>query len=323
MRLGYIYGLRCPLSGEIRYIGQTIKKLNKRLCEHKSDKRHNQYKINWIQKLEKLELIDSLKIELLEECLQKDLNDKEKLWIKKYKDNGNKLVNLTDGGDGTFGHICSDETKEKLRITSTGKKLTDKSKKKISDSKKGIKLTKKHKNDISLSLKKAYDEGRKKTLITEEQKEKISQGLKKYFLENPKSKKEKIAKETKIRVYSDEEKKAKSEKISGEKNPFYGKKHTIEALKKMSDNKKCIYDGEKNPFYGKAHSDKTKSFLSNLHENKLKRKILMIDDDDQIIREFSFLDEINNFLNVKYYYNSLRHHLDKNKKFKGYYWKKL
>lgn len=48
----------------------------------------------------------------------------------------------------------------------------------------------------------------------------------------------------------------------GDKNPFYGKKHTNETKIKISNAaKKRI--GNKNPFYGKEHSEKTKDLISN------------------------------------------------------------
>lgn len=68
MKKGVIYGLRCPLSGEIRYVDQTIKKIKIRLYEHKNDKRFNTHKVNWINKLFKLGILDDLTIEILEDC---------------------------------------------------------------------------------------------------------------------------------------------------------------------------------------------------------------------------------------------------------------
>ena len=160
MKNGFIYGLRCPLSGEIRYVGQTIKTLQRRLSEHKCDKRHNPYKINWIKKLDRLELLDLLKIEILEKCSEVQLNEKERLWIQKFKNEGNKLVNLTDGGDGVPGRICDKETRKKISESNKGKKMSDKAKKRISDKKKGIKLTTKHKISIRKGVLLAYKEGR-------------------------------------------------------------------------------------------------------------------------------------------------------------------
>lgn len=51
------------------------------------------------------------------------------------------------------------------------------------------------------------------------------------------------------------------ESLYGEENPFYGKKHSDETIRKLSENaKKRI--GELNPFYGKTHSDESKEKIS-------------------------------------------------------------
>ena len=57
--------------------------------------------------------------------------------------------------------------------------------------------------------------------------------------------------------------------LSGENNPFYGKRHTEEAKQKMSDKHKDLYIGENNPMYGKYHSDETKEKIKqkNLDKN--------------------------------------------------------
>lgn len=63
-----------------------------------------------------------------------ELKEKEKLWIKKFNSNDRKIgYNLTEGGDGTFGRIHSDETKEKIRQKAIGRKLSEETKKKMSE----------------------------------------------------------------------------------------------------------------------------------------------------------------------------------------------
>ncbi len=52
--------------------------------------------------------------------------------------------------------------------------------------------------------------------------------------------------------------------MSGENNPFYGKTHTPEIRKLISENNKKNQIGEKNPFYGKTHTEETKVQLSML-----------------------------------------------------------
>ena len=58
-------------------------------------------------------------------------------------------------------------------------------------------------------------------------------------------------------------------KNKGERNPFYGKKHTDETRKSLSDAAKVRMVGENNPFYGKTHTDETRKALSNALKGKL------------------------------------------------------
>lgn len=49
-------------------------------------------------------------------------------------------------------------------------------------------------------------------------------------------------------------------KLCGEENPFYGKRHTEETKKRLTEIRRG-YTGEANAFYGRHHSDKTKAML--------------------------------------------------------------
>ena len=55
--------------------------------------------------------------------------------------------------------------------------------------------------------------------------------------------------------------------MTGENNPFYGKTHTPEVKKLISENNKINQIGNKNPFYGKKHTDKTKANISFIQSN--------------------------------------------------------
>jgi group I intron endonuclease len=57
---------------------------------------------------------------------------------------------------------------------------------------------------------------------------------------------------------SDSDKKRRSDKLKGEKSYWYGRKHTVESIKKMSESKIGMYVGDKNPMYGKHHTDEAK-----------------------------------------------------------------
>lgn len=67
---------------------------------------------------------------------------------------------------------------------------------------------------------------------------------------------------------SDEHRKAISEGIIGENNPFYGKTHSEETIEKIKKTLKGQMDGENNPFYGKHHSEESKNKMSVSHIGK-------------------------------------------------------
>lgn len=106
---------------EVRYVGVS-KNPQKRLYQHihraKSGIEKN-HKSKWIKSLLKkdqqplMRIIDSVPFD---EWITKEI-----FYIKKYKELGCNLVNLTDGGEGTHGHKLSQKHKEKLRKISTGR----------------------------------------------------------------------------------------------------------------------------------------------------------------------------------------------------------
>lgn len=61
----------------------------------------------------------------------------------------------------------------------------------------------------------------------------------------------------------------------GEGNPFYGKKHTKETIKKISENRKGKYCGEKNHMKKEKYRELSKSIMtSNWEKNILDRKVI-------------------------------------------------
>lgn len=100
-----IYALADPNKpDEIRYIGKTIKPLHRRLGEHIAERRKSKlhhHRKNWISSL----FISGLTpvIWPLEVCSSDNWQKREKYWISFFKPLG-KLVNATDGGDGSAGH---------------------------------------------------------------------------------------------------------------------------------------------------------------------------------------------------------------------------
>lgn len=96
-----IYGLVCPLSGEIRYIGKTQKQLTKRLNNHLAEARKKlvSHKQRWLRKCLDMGLLPS--IWLLEEVSAGECwKDRERAWISKALELGFDLTNQTIGGEG-------------------------------------------------------------------------------------------------------------------------------------------------------------------------------------------------------------------------------
>lgn len=105
---GYIYGLKDPIKNEIRYIGQTTIKPSYRyrhhLWESKNTKDGKTRKNNWILKLLRLNKLPELIIlEEFTDISSKDLDLKEIKWISFFKNQGNILVNSTNGGKELAG----------------------------------------------------------------------------------------------------------------------------------------------------------------------------------------------------------------------------
>ena len=69
--------------------------------------------------------------------------------------------------------------------------------------------------------------------------------------------------------YSDESKKNLSKIRQGEGNPFYGKSHTKETIKKMSKSKIGKYNGKYNPNYGNKWNDEQKNKISVINKGRL------------------------------------------------------
>ena len=147
-----IYVLKCPISGEVRYVGKTIKPLGVRLSNHISDKRKT-HRRSWIESLSRKGMTPT--IESVDEFLDCDADwqERERYWIDAYRKRGARLLNHTDGGEGLHnpdeatraklsqnarGHIKSAEVRERHRQFMLKFRHTEETKKKISDQKKGV-----------------------------------------------------------------------------------------------------------------------------------------------------------------------------------------
>ena len=106
-----IYGLKEKVSDEIRYIGLTTKTINERFKRHLRDNKID-YKNNWIKKIGK-ENIEFIIIEDSITC-KKLLCEREIFYINKYKNEGHRLTNLTNGGEGFLNTKLSEEHRRNI-----------------------------------------------------------------------------------------------------------------------------------------------------------------------------------------------------------------
>lgn len=120
----FIYALRDPRDNEIRYIGIT-NNLKRRLGWHmRKSKELHRYSSRWIKGLidaghapliETLEIVDS----------QSEAYAAEKRWIQHGIEQGWRLTNHTEGGEGTPGLHWTDEQKQAFSEQKKGAKFSD------------------------------------------------------------------------------------------------------------------------------------------------------------------------------------------------------
>lgn len=77
-------------------------------------------------------------------------------------------------------------------------------------------------------------------------------------------------------TWSEDQKEKISKLFSGKGNPFYGKHHTEETKKKISDNRKGKTSGESHPMYGKHHLNESLIKMSENRQGKGGKKVLCV-----------------------------------------------
>ncbi len=111
----YIYGLSDPRNDIIRYVGKSLN-VERRLTAHLKNSNACKHCHSWLVKL-KGDGVDP-KVTILE-TLESDANwiVSEKKWIKHFKEQGNNLTNLTDGGEGgtTYGRLGKKNSPEHIK----------------------------------------------------------------------------------------------------------------------------------------------------------------------------------------------------------------
>lgn len=209
-----VYKHTNKINGKV-YIGQTCMKPKDRWYNGQGYK-GSSYFYHAIQKYG----WDNFDHEILFEGLTlEEANELEKRLIAEYDStNHSRGYNLMTGGSNSEH---SEETKEKLRILSSGRKHSEETKKKLSKLSKGRK--------VSLETRRKLSESHRGRKLPPEIIEKIKQSHlgKAGYWKNKKRSKETIEKMT-----------TNHADMKGENNPFYGKKHTEETIEKIKNTRK-------------------------------------------------------------------------------------
>ncbi len=136
-----IYALADPETKVVRYVGRTVRKLNKRLEGHVAsafDKRYEKnHRCNWIRSV----VLRGLRPEIiLLMNAESDGAEEERYQIRLARMAGLDLTNASDGGDGG-GVNPSADTRQRMRLARLGKKLAPETCQRMSAYRKGRKLS--------------------------------------------------------------------------------------------------------------------------------------------------------------------------------------
>ncbi len=160
-----IYGLVDPRNQQLRYVGMSRRGL-RRPREHIKERflKKNTYKNNWIRQLLGLGLRP--RIVVIQEFQDPDiLSQAEIFWIAYFKRMGCPLTNHCRGGEGFTGRH-SVETKEKIRIASTGRLHSMETRRAMSTSKTGRPLSLEHRLALRVPHKPLSQETRLKMSLS-------------------------------------------------------------------------------------------------------------------------------------------------------------
>jgi hypothetical protein len=111
---GHVYVLVDPRDGEIRYVGWTSRTLRQRHLEHMYA-RSKTHRSHWLSLLKQQGMAPFIR--LLQTLPIAEAKKSERYWIDYFRSIGCRLVNGTDGGEGSLGRAVSTETRAKISAT--------------------------------------------------------------------------------------------------------------------------------------------------------------------------------------------------------------
>ncbi|MBT2594818.1 NUMOD3 domain-containing DNA-binding protein [Arthrobacter sp. ISL-72] len=118
---GLVYGIRLRREVEYRYVGITTKTASRRFHQHlrvAAEGRKTPF-YDWLRKHDAADLVAD-ELDWIEGLLE--LGQAEVDWIAYLKRDGDRLLNISEGGLGPTGVVWTEEQREAARIRNTGRK---------------------------------------------------------------------------------------------------------------------------------------------------------------------------------------------------------
>jgi len=118
-----IYGVQAMESDEYRYVGLTTKTITRRKAEHFTAAARGRKTpfADWLRKHPSREAVYFDPLELVMGDDLDELGRAEQRWIAQLREDGHRLLNLTDGGLGPTGYTWTPEMRTAARIRNTGR----------------------------------------------------------------------------------------------------------------------------------------------------------------------------------------------------------
>lgn len=132
MNVACLYGLYDPLTGELRYIGNTTTSSTIRLKRHLEEARlcpnKRTHKLSWLRSLSTPPTVKTLAIL----CDKQEAYRVEQRYIERLRFRGTRLVNANDGGLGSYGWRHTEDFKKKVGDRQRGKIVSTETRQKLS-----------------------------------------------------------------------------------------------------------------------------------------------------------------------------------------------